>query len=98
MYQSGKGVPQDYAEAANWYRKAAEQGLSTAQTNLGNLYSGGRGVPLDRVHAYMWLSLAAARGDPNAEKIQQLVAKAMTPAEITEAQKLAAEWKPGAAH
>ena len=56
------------------------------------------GVPLDRVHAYMWLSVAAARGQPDAEKNQQLVAKAMTPAEIAEAQKLVVEWKPAAAH
>jgi hypothetical protein len=46
----------------------------------------------------MWLSVAAARGQPDAEKNQQLVAKAMTPAEIAEAQKLVVEWKPAAAH
>ena len=28
----GKGVPEDYAEAVKWYRKAAEQGHATAQT------------------------------------------------------------------
>ncbi len=26
MYESGKGVPQDYTQAAAWFRKAAEQG------------------------------------------------------------------------
>ncbi len=26
MYYHGRGVPQDYAEAAKWYRKAAERG------------------------------------------------------------------------
>ena len=26
MYDNGEGVPQDYAEAAKWYRLAAEQG------------------------------------------------------------------------
>ena len=25
MYQNGRGVPQDYAETAKWYRKAAER-------------------------------------------------------------------------
>ncbi len=25
MYDKGRGVPQDYAEAVQWYRKAAEQ-------------------------------------------------------------------------
>ncbi len=31
MYFHGKGVPQDYGEAAKWYRKAAEQGTYWAQ-------------------------------------------------------------------
>jgi TPR repeat protein len=26
MYNNGEGVPQDYALAVEWYRKAAEQG------------------------------------------------------------------------
>ena len=34
MYDEGKGVPQDYAEAAKWYRKAAKQGNIAAQYNL----------------------------------------------------------------
>jgi TPR repeat protein len=27
LYYQGKGVPQDYAKAAGWYRKAADQGV-----------------------------------------------------------------------
>ena len=34
MYDEGKGVPQDDAEAAKWYRKAAKQGNIAAQYNL----------------------------------------------------------------
>ena len=34
-YYYGRGVPQDYAQAANWYRKAAVQGEATAQWSLG---------------------------------------------------------------
>ncbi len=30
MYDEGQGVPQDYAEAVRWYRRAAEQGLPSA--------------------------------------------------------------------
>ena len=30
-YDTGKGVPQDYAEAAKWYRKAKDQGVASAQ-------------------------------------------------------------------
>jgi len=31
MCDVGGGVPQDHAEAVNWYRKAAEQGNAEAQ-------------------------------------------------------------------
>jgi hypothetical protein len=51
LYDQGHGVPQDYAQAAIWYRKAAEQGLALAQSNLGVLYEEGRGVPKDYAQA-----------------------------------------------
>ena len=60
LYDKGQGVPQDYAQAALWYRKAAEQGYAVAQYNLGRLYDDGRGVPQDYAEAYFWLDLAAA--------------------------------------
>ena len=31
MYESGRGVPQDYKEAIKWYRLAADQGFARAQ-------------------------------------------------------------------
>ncbi|EET45193.1 Sel1 repeat protein [Neisseria sicca ATCC 29256] len=33
MYDSGRGVRQDYTKAVQWYRKAAEQGVAEAQFN-----------------------------------------------------------------
>ena len=33
MYDKGQGVRQDYAQAVQWYRKAAEQGDAQAQYN-----------------------------------------------------------------
>ncbi len=47
MYDKGLGVTQDYAQAAKWYRKAAEQGHAYAQFNLGYMYRFGQGVPQD---------------------------------------------------
>ena len=44
MYDSGRGVRQDYTKAVQWYRKAAEQGLADAQYNLGVAYVKGKGV------------------------------------------------------
>ena len=34
MYRKGKGVPQDYKTAVQWYRLAAEQGHTGAQSGL----------------------------------------------------------------
>lgn len=37
-YEFGQGARRDFAEAARWYRLAAEMGSSRAQKNLGALY------------------------------------------------------------
>jgi TPR repeat protein len=37
IYDSGKGVAQDAAEAVRWNRLAAEQGNSLGQANLGRM-------------------------------------------------------------
>ena len=78
MYDTGRGVPQDYAEALRWYRLAAEQGNTSAQFRLGVAYGTGRGVPQDYVSAHMWLNLAAATGDEEARKARERVAASMT--------------------
>ena len=44
MYNTGRGVPQDDAEAVTWYRLAADQGDARAQFNLGVMYANGSGV------------------------------------------------------
>ena len=62
MYRKGDGVKQDYKEAVEWYRKAAEQGLANAQYNLGLMYAKGQGAPTDFAAALKWLQLAAERG------------------------------------
>ena len=48
---SSDGIPLDYAEAVKWFRKAAGQGDSMAQYNLGYMYSLGNGVPKDDAEA-----------------------------------------------
>ena len=49
----------DYAEAARWYRLAAEQGDAMAQYNLGTMYDNGRGLPQNYAEAARWYRLAA---------------------------------------
>jgi TPR repeat protein len=58
---------ENYAEAASWYRKAAEQGLSQAQNNLGVMLKDGQGVTQDYVEAAQWFKCAAQQGNTLAE-------------------------------
>lgn len=43
FYKWGTGVKQDYQEAIKWYRLAAEDGVSSAQFNLAEIYADGHG-------------------------------------------------------
>ena len=84
MYLQGQGVGQSYEEAANWFRKAAEQGIKQAQYRLAELYMSGRGVPRDYEYAYAWYrtgaehqhrksidALPAARENLSAEELEE---------------------------
>jgi hypothetical protein len=62
MYASGEGVPQDDAQAVQWWRKAAEQGLARAQSQLGVWLLDGIGIPADTVEAQKWCRKAAEQG------------------------------------
>ena len=44
MYEDGTGVPEDWVEAARWYRKSAEQDNASGQFRLGRAYQFGIGV------------------------------------------------------
>jgi TPR repeat protein len=69
MYEWGQGLPQDKAEAAKWYAKAAEgyreaadRGDADAQYKLGDMYYFGRGVPENCAEAARWYRQAAEQG------------------------------------
>jgi TPR repeat protein len=63
-YQNGVGVPKDLAQAAKWYRKAAEAGNRRSMEILGTLYERGLGgLPKDDVQAVNWYRKAAEAGD-----------------------------------
>ena len=59
-------APGGSAEAANWYRRAAEFGLIQAQFNIATMYESGTGVSPSLVEALYWYQLAANAGDPDA--------------------------------
>ena len=97
LYQEGRGVPQDYAQSALWYRKAAEWGNPVAQHKLGALYLGGQGVPQNNTEAYFWFLLASAgKLDTSNAKLategRDKAASFLTPAALSQVQERARIW------
>ena len=89
MYDNGRGVLKDDAEAVRWYRLAAEQGYAAAQFNLGVMYAAGVGVLKDSVLAHMWSNTAGANGNASARKLRDSLERDMTRAEVSRATELA---------
>jgi len=95
-YENGFGVPQNYAAAADLYRRAAEQGDTFAQSRLGLSYDKGHGVPQDFILSYKWLDLAAAKASQRERdfylRLRNAVASKMSASEVIEGQRLALTW------
>ncbi len=62
LYASGRGVPQDLAQAASWRRKAAEAGYAPAAHALGLMYLAGQGVTAYPLEAARLFAKAAEAG------------------------------------
>ena len=67
LHDSGKGVAQDQAAAASWYRKAAKQQHVMSQIYLGILLYSGQGVKQDAAEAARWFQSAAEAGNDQAQ-------------------------------
>ena len=61
-YERGEGIASDLAEAALWYRRAADQKHPRAQWSMGRLYDHGYGVAVDPALAAGWYTKAAEQG------------------------------------
>ena len=89
LFEKGLGVAQDYAQAARWDMKAAEQGDEEAQYNVAVLYEKGTGLSLDLDKARYWYDkvLANPRVDRGAletkRRARQRLASLATPEEVT---------------
>jgi TPR repeat protein len=64
MYLNGFGVETNFAEAVNWFRKAAEATNSSGQIHLGWMYEHGWGVEQDYTEAVKLYRKAAKPGIP----------------------------------
>jgi TPR repeat protein len=69
IYEKGEGVAIDYAEAVQWYRKAADKGNSAAQYRLGRLFERGLGVEQSREEAIKWYKKSAKQGYVDARQV-----------------------------
>ena len=79
-------------QAAEWYRKAAEQGYAEAQYQLGIMYYKGRGVPQDYREAYAWVGLAAAQGYRNANSALAQIAEKLDADTLAQAKELSKKY------
>ncbi len=91
-YHNGEGVPQDDAQAVQWFQRAADQGHIGAQATLGAYYWAGRGVPKDLSKAYFWSALALAQGDDGSKFRLEGLSTQMTRAQVTAARQQADDW------
>ncbi len=60
MHEDGQGGERDFAEAARWYRRAADRGNAAGQLSLARLYDRGQGIEADKIAAFRWYRLAAS--------------------------------------
>lgn len=91
-YLSGIGTPQNYPEAMDWMKKAAEQNLSAGLSDLGLLTQLGQGTPVDRVEAQMLHYVVDARRPDEDVFLSEVNAKYMTSEELAEARRRADVW------
>lgn len=70
LYEQGEKYYADknYNDALYYYRRAAEQGDTQAQYNLGHMYGNGEGVKQDYAEAVKWYRKAAQQGYTDAQE------------------------------
>ena len=89
MFAKGQGVPQDAKAAADWYLKAAKQGVKESQYKLAKLYLSGDGVPQDYEAAFAWFKVASHLEHKKSMAELDGARSKLTPEELAAAQQLA---------
>ncbi|HEV7319179.1 MAG TPA: peptidoglycan-binding protein [Ensifer sp.] len=65
-FSEGRGVPENMAEAAKWYQRAADAGVVPAQYRLASMHEKGMGVTRDAAKAKTLYLAAAGQGNASA--------------------------------
>jgi len=92
MYKYGVGVDQDYSMSVKWYRKAAEQGYTDAQYEMGLSHVLGLGSLLDFEEAYFWLLLASASGNVDAVELRNEISNVLSMTQMERIRNRAKRW------
>lgn len=93
LYELGRGVEKNPAEAVHYFRHAAEKGHPQAQHRLGMALVLGEGVEQDMVEALKWFILAGEAGVEEAKQSAESVARFMTRMMVLDSRKAARHWK-----
>ena len=66
MFEYGKGINNNYAEAVKYYKLASDQGHAEAAYALGYMFEFGKGVAKNNAEAVRLYRLAADQGNADA--------------------------------
>jgi localization factor PodJL len=94
LYAEGAGGEPDLERAAALFRQAAQHGVRDSQFNLAILHARGLGVPQDMLEAYKWFAIAASSGDAESVKRRDIVAAALSEAELARGKAAAEAFEP----
>jgi len=83
-----------YAQAADWFRKAAMQGLPQAQQELAALLRDGKGVTADKQEAFSWLLMSYDGGNQDVGSDLRALQNDLTNEQIDRAHARARELEP----
>ena len=67
-YEEGKGIAQNFADAAEMYQKAIDLGQNEAYAYLASAYFDGRGIPASETEAVNLLQTGADKGDARSQR------------------------------
>lgn len=88
----------DFAQAENWWKRAADQGYPPAANNLSILYSEDNRAPRNPVKSYTWFKIAYAPGQmkmhPMAQEFLDKLVSEMKASDIAAADRQVSRWRP----
>jgi hypothetical protein len=82
LYEHGVVVPQDLAQAHQYYLAGAARGSPYAMQNLATMFLTGSGVPIDLAKAEHWASRAVGAGNADYEPTLQLIRAKIASSEL----------------